>query len=82
MRELNHSTLPVMSDGDLRGIVTQENVGELLMMREAQAESASRGRTRQSPDGAPKYCLAVDAATVRTPRNHRGDVCIKKSACR
>jgi Zn-dependent protease len=54
MRELNLSTLPVMVADDLKGIVTQENIGELLMMREAQAQSASQRRAAPASDGSAK----------------------------
>jgi predicted transcriptional regulator len=54
MRELSLSTLPVMSQDDLVGIVTQENIGELLMMCEAQAQRATLRRASPAGDGAAK----------------------------
>ena len=47
MQELGTSTLPVVHQGRLTGIITLENIGEYLMLRSALEDAASAGAAGQ-----------------------------------
>jgi len=47
MQELGTSTLPVVHQGRLTGIITLENIGEYLMLRSALEDAASAGTAGQ-----------------------------------
>jgi CBS domain-containing protein len=47
MQELGTSTLPVVHQGRLTGIITLENIGEFMMLRSALEDAASAGKAGQ-----------------------------------
>jgi CBS-domain-containing membrane protein len=66
LQDCNCHTLPVVQDGRMLGIMTSDNLAEVLMIREALREAKRR---RHSTDGATQRGpAAVSVGTAPNPR--------------
>jgi CBS-domain-containing membrane protein len=65
LQNCNCHTLPVVQDGRLLGIMTSENLAEVLMIQEALREA---NRRRQGAGGTQRLPPAVSVGTAANPR--------------